>query len=453
MSRWCLLGMLLWIAGCAASSPQPQPQPTSPLPPPPSAPALQPDESAALVKEAKELYDREDWKGYVAVLERCLEASKNHPECHYMLGVGLERLEQPGPALQHYFAALRREPMVPHYYPEPVQLCLTYKLYDTAKALADAGLARIPAVTEEAHALRIAQFQVAQAHKDQAGMMAAMQGAYASHHDRHPETGFGLGTMYAVSDPSRKQQASALLWEFLTHVCRGTEGRHFMEQCEVAQSLVQKLGGEVTEPRGVEASLPLITPPLKPSVLLPLPPVPQIPERPLRSGDAYTVWGASVLLRSGHHRESGQSTLAITGVVGKSNVDEAPLCALHRRGIADPENCKPPIPTFWLCDSLDASPDDCIQVMGWASNFAEIWGAILQARKPHAQPYRDMFWGKEIPSPIPQRGARATVTGQYGVTFEGASSRAVTDSIMGILIYQRLDWIEPPRENPKFPGM
>jgi len=182
-----------------------------------------------------------------------------------------------------------------------------------------------------------------------------------------------------------------------------------------------------------------------------LPAVPTLPTKPVKKGDMYTVWGASLYLRSMvHHEEVNHQKLTIEGYVNKTNLMDAPECAVHKYGKADPEGCKPPVPTFWLCDEPAAPRDDCIRVMGWASNFAQIWGAMAEYGKPNPEPYLDQYWGHEIPRPIPHRGGRVVVTGYHGVTFTGAISGVVADPVMGILTYRGLEWreAEPPPGTP-----
>ena len=108
-----------------------------------------------------------------------------------------------------------------------------------------------------------------------------------------------------------------------------------------------------------------------------LPPAANLPKRPMKNGDTWTVWGASYSLRSRVHRkEVANKRLSIAGYIVKSNMGDAPACAVHKAGKADPENCKAPVPAFWIGDSKDAPEADCIKVMGWASNFAQIFDAI-----------------------------------------------------------------------------
>src|SRR6185503_18834924 len=98
-----------------------------------------------------------------------------------------------------------------------------------------------------------------------------------------------------------------------------------------------------------------------------LPPAANLPKPPIKNGDTWTVWGASYSLRSRVHRkEVAGKRLSIQGYITKNNMTDAPECAVHKGGKADPADCKAPVPTFWLCDSKEAKEADCISVMGWA---------------------------------------------------------------------------------------
>ncbi|MDF3065081.1 MAG: hypothetical protein K0R38_682 [Polyangiaceae bacterium] len=185
-----------------------------------------------------------------------------------------------------------------------------------------------------------------------------------------------------------------------------------------------------------------------------LPPAANLPKRPLKNGDAYTVWGASYSLRSRTHRkEVAGKRLAIQGYITKSNMQDAPACAVHKAGKADPESCKAPVPAFWIGDTKDAPEADCIKVMGWASNFAQIFDAIdeYDKGKENAE-YNDANWGVKVPNPLPAVGAKVTVTGQYGVSFSKASSGAEADPFMGVIDFQEMTVQEPAAELATLPG-
>ncbi len=186
-----------------------------------------------------------------------------------------------------------------------------------------------------------------------------------------------------------------------------------------------------------------------------LPPAANLPKRPMKSGEAWTVWGASYSLRSRvHKKEVSQKRLSISGYITKTNMTDAPECAVHKGGKADPEDCKPPVPAFWIGDSKDAAEADSIKVMGWASNFANIFDAIeeFDKGKENAE-HLDGFWGVKTPNPLPAAGAKVTVTGVYGSTFSKASSGAEADPFMGVVDFQEMTIQEPAAELATLPGV
>jgi hypothetical protein len=191
-----------------------------------------------------------------------------------------------------------------------------------------------------------------------------------------------------------------------------------------------------------------------------LPPVPNVPQRPLKAGDAYTVWGVSYQLRSRvHHKDVAGKNLKVTGYISKTNLDGAPKCAIHKAGKKDPDDCKAQVPTFWLCDTKDAPDTDCIRVMGWASNFAQIHDAIEQFDKDKSkpadkrEPFMDEFWGVKVPDPLPAKGEKVSIKGDYATTFTKATSGTVADPIMGLLTFNEQEILEPAPEPGTLPGM
>jgi hypothetical protein len=191
-----------------------------------------------------------------------------------------------------------------------------------------------------------------------------------------------------------------------------------------------------------------------------LPPVPSVPKKPLKEGEAFTVWGASYYLRSRvHHNDVAGRDLKITGYIVATNLDEAPKCAIHATGKQDPEGCEAPIPTFWLADAKDAPKTEAMKVLGWASNYAQLFDAVNDYRKRRSskkkefEPLQDAFWGVKIPFPLPNVGAKVTVSGNYSTAFTRATSGTVADPIMGVLTYDDLEYLEEPAEIATLPGM
>jgi hypothetical protein len=185
-----------------------------------------------------------------------------------------------------------------------------------------------------------------------------------------------------------------------------------------------------------------------------LPPVPNVPQKPIKQGDAYTVWGASYNLRSRVHRkEVSGKKLNVTGYITKTNLPNAPACAVHEGGKADPEGCNAPVPAFWIGDSKDAPESESIKVMGWASNFARVYDAIEEYDKKDDAVVEDTFWGIKVPNPLPNVGAKVTVKGDYSSTFVRASTGTEADPIMGLITFESITYHEPPPEPAILPGM
>jgi hypothetical protein len=189
-----------------------------------------------------------------------------------------------------------------------------------------------------------------------------------------------------------------------------------------------------------------------------LPAVPTLPQKVKKQGDAYTIWGITHELRSRVHREDVDGKkVTVVGYIVKTNYAEVPKCAVHKTGKADPAECKAPIPTFSIADEKGEAKD-MIDVMGWASNPAQIFTlieAIDRAVKGKEGEVKlnDEFWGSELPNPVPNVGAKVKVTGTYGVTFTKATSGAAANPKYGIITAEKIEYLEPPAEKAYLPGM
>ena len=186
-----------------------------------------------------------------------------------------------------------------------------------------------------------------------------------------------------------------------------------------------------------------------------LPAVPSIAKKPIKNGDAYTVWGASYYLRNRvHHDEVAGKKITIKGYITKTNLETAPECAVHKGGKADPEGCVAPIPAFWIGDAKNSAEGDTIKVMGWASNYAQVFDAIDTFDKgKEDEEHMDTFWGINIPKPLPAKGAKVAVTGNYSTTFTGSSVGTEADPIQGLMAYQSITVEEEAPELATLPGV
>ncbi len=188
-----------------------------------------------------------------------------------------------------------------------------------------------------------------------------------------------------------------------------------------------------------------------------LPAVPSLPNKPIKVGDAYTVYGAAHQLRSRvHAQEINGKDVTITGYVVKTNLMEAPPCAVHKTGKGDKDDCKAPVPAFWIADEK-GDEKNTIKVMGWASNFAQIFDALQKygAKVPagkEPETIKDEFWGQDIPNPIPNVGAKVSIAGTYGVSFTKSTSGVETDPDHGIMTMSKVTYLEPPPEPATLPS-
>jgi hypothetical protein len=189
-----------------------------------------------------------------------------------------------------------------------------------------------------------------------------------------------------------------------------------------------------------------------------LPAVPTLPQKLKKQGDAYTIWGLTHDLRSRVHAENviGKN-VTVVGYIVKTNYADAPACAVHKTGKADPADCKAPPPTFSIADEKGETKD-MIDVMGWASNFAQVFSMIegidrAPAGKEGEVKLSDEFWGTDLPNPIPNVGAKVKVSGTYGVTFTKSSGGAAANPKYGIITAEKIEYLEPPPEKAYLPGM
>jgi len=189
-----------------------------------------------------------------------------------------------------------------------------------------------------------------------------------------------------------------------------------------------------------------------------LPAVPTLPQKVKKVGDAYTVWGVTHDLRSRvHSEEVNGKKISIVGYIVKTNYKDAPACAVHKTGKGDPADCKAPVPTFSIADDK-AENKDMIDVMGWASNFAQLFSMIegidkAAEGKEGEVKLQDEFWGMDLPNPLPNTGAKVKVTGTYGVTFTKATGGAAANPKYGIMTAEKIEFLEPPPERAVLPGM
>ena len=186
--------------------------------------------------------------------------------------------------------------------------------------------------------------------------------------------------------------------------------------------------------------------------------MPTLPTKVKKQGDAYTIWGVTHDLRSRVHvEEVNGKKISIVGYIVATNFGKAPACAVHKTGKGDPADCKAEVPSFSIADEKGETKD-VIAVMGWASNFAQMFSmieAIDKAAKGKESEVKlaDEFWGGDLPNPLPNIGAKVKVSGTYGVTFTKATGGAAANPKYGLMSVEKIEYLEPPTEQAYLPGM
>ena len=176
------------------------------------------------------------------------------------------------------------------------------------------------------------------------------------------------------------------------------------------------------------------------------PAVPTLPTNPIKSGDAFTIFGARHHLQSRiHDKEVTSKDITIVGYIVQENVSDAPECAVHKSGKADPETCKAEIPSFWIADAKGDTKTK-IRVLGWAKNYASVFEAMEKYKNLKEAPkelYKDEVWSVDLPYPLPAIGAKVKITGKYGYTFSKSSTGIVSDPANGVMTYAKIEYLEP----------
>ncbi len=187
-----------------------------------------------------------------------------------------------------------------------------------------------------------------------------------------------------------------------------------------------------------------------------LPAAPSLPTTPIKSGDAFTVYGASHHLRSiVHRKEITAKEVSIVGYVVESNIAKAPECAVHAQKKKDPDTCVDiPLPTFAIADVKGDTKGSMIKVVGWARNFAVIYDAMKEYSKvkPGEKPkelMKDNSTNADIPFPLPAVGAKVKITGTYNFSAT-TSSGAIGDPVNGVILYKSAEVLEPAPEAAAF---
>ncbi len=179
-------------------------------------------------------------------LIHCIQRDPNYADCYYLLGQVEEWSDHPDAAAWQYGAAIRHDSSRAHYYRRLAELYVTFRHAADAEAVLNLGVQLAPSLenARELGPMFVMQAELRHARRDAAGELSALE-----HAEKFVETDpamlFALGSRHATFEPlnaARKQAAVRLLMAFVKRVCRGSGAAQYKEQCETAQSMLQRLG-------------------------------------------------------------------------------------------------------------------------------------------------------------------------------------------------------------------
>jgi len=178
-------------------------------------------------------------------LQKCIQKDPNFAECYHFLGEADLWTDDEQGALDNYTKAIEHDPTTAYFYPPLSDLYINLKFYKEGEAVTEQGTRVIPPTEKTAsslYAMYLMLFRTAQARDDKAAMLSSMERANQVAGESHPEISFNLGSTYAVMEPPQKEKAVRQLQSFIKRSCRTGNAAKFKQQCEEANSLIQKLG-------------------------------------------------------------------------------------------------------------------------------------------------------------------------------------------------------------------
>jgi tetratricopeptide (TPR) repeat protein len=179
--------------------------------------------------------------------QKCIENDPNFADCYAQLGNVYLYTDDEQKALENLTKAIEHAPTEIRYFTALADLYnrLGYakeaeQVLKEAKTFAKPGDKYLFGV----HSLLASVYQ-------DRGLMAEMVAELEAAKSVAPADGpesvqilWSLGSTYATLDPPRKQEAIQMLKGFTTRACKGARAQSFKTECDTAQTLVARLGGQ-----------------------------------------------------------------------------------------------------------------------------------------------------------------------------------------------------------------
>jgi tetratricopeptide (TPR) repeat protein len=192
------------------------------------------------------------WDEAKEPLQKCIEKDPNYAECYEELGNVFLYTDDEQKALENYTKAVEHDPGRIDYYDTLADLMIRLGYFKEAEAVLKEAKAFVKpddkAQAKAVYGMYILLAQVYQERDASAEQVTALESAKAVAPAEGPEAIqilFNLGSTYAKLATPRSAEAISMLKGFSSRACKSAKANTYKTECEQAQSLVQKLGGQM----------------------------------------------------------------------------------------------------------------------------------------------------------------------------------------------------------------
>jgi tetratricopeptide (TPR) repeat protein len=181
--------------------------------------------------------------------QKCIENDPNFADCYSQLGNVYLWTDDEQKALENYTKAIEHNPGEIRYFAQLADLYIRLSYLQEAEQVLKEAKGMAKAGDKYMYGVHILLAEVIRDRGDTAGQVTELEAAKAVAPADGPEAVqilWNLGSTYAKLDPPRKQEAIQMLKGFSARACKGAKAATYKTECETAQALLVKLGGQGT---------------------------------------------------------------------------------------------------------------------------------------------------------------------------------------------------------------
>jgi tetratricopeptide (TPR) repeat protein len=188
------------------------------------------------------------WDDARKPLAKCIEIDNNFADCHYRLGLVFVYLDEERKALESYTNAIVHDPTKINRYTTLADLYLRLDFSTEAESVLQQAKAFSRPADRSLYGVHVLLADIYQSRGASAEALTELEAAKVVVGTEGPEAVlilFILGSAYATSTPPRRLEAIANLKGFSVRACTQSKRAIFATECDIAQTLISRLGGTV----------------------------------------------------------------------------------------------------------------------------------------------------------------------------------------------------------------